>query len=204
MVIFTLLFAWSQRYMHDDPFISFRYARNLADGNGLVYNIGERVEGYTNFLWTLLMTIPHKLGADPILFSHALGLALLGISLTLFYKLGRIVFYRQQSTLLLLLGIILNYSFITSYVNGLGTALEGTMVIANLYVYVRLWSGNHPSICEIFGTSILFSISLLTRLDLTVIVFPLAVFTLLHLLISRKMALEKSSMRSYSREYPFS
>ncbi|MCA9582185.1 MAG: hypothetical protein KC416_10360, partial [Myxococcales bacterium] len=38
----------------DDAFISFRYARHLAGGHGLVYNLGERVEGYTNFLWVVL------------------------------------------------------------------------------------------------------------------------------------------------------
>ena len=41
----------------DDAYISFRYAKNLAEGNGLVYNIGQRVEGYTNFLWTLLIAL---------------------------------------------------------------------------------------------------------------------------------------------------
>ena len=42
--------AW---FLCDDAFISFRYVRNLLDGNGLVFNVGERVEGYTNFLWIL-------------------------------------------------------------------------------------------------------------------------------------------------------
>lgn len=42
--------AW---FLTDDAFISFRYARNLIDGHGLVFNPGERVEGYTNFLWVL-------------------------------------------------------------------------------------------------------------------------------------------------------
>ncbi len=37
----------------DDAFISFRYARNLTEGTGLVYNPGEYVEGITNLLWTL-------------------------------------------------------------------------------------------------------------------------------------------------------
>src|SRR5262245_51389143 len=32
----------------DDAYISYRYARNLARGIGLVYNEGERIEGYTN------------------------------------------------------------------------------------------------------------------------------------------------------------
>lgn len=40
-------------WLTDDAFISFRYARNLLEGHGLVFNPGERVEGYTNFLWVL-------------------------------------------------------------------------------------------------------------------------------------------------------
>ena len=42
--------AW---FLTDDAFISFRYARNLLEGHGLVFNPGERVEGYSNFLWVL-------------------------------------------------------------------------------------------------------------------------------------------------------
>ncbi len=42
--------AW---FLTDDAFISFRYTRNLLEGHGLVFNPGERVEGYTNFLWIL-------------------------------------------------------------------------------------------------------------------------------------------------------
>jgi hypothetical protein len=39
----------------DDGMISMRYAKNLVDHHGLVWNIGERVEGFTNPLWTLSM-----------------------------------------------------------------------------------------------------------------------------------------------------
>lgn len=47
-------------HMAEDAFISFRYVRNAAAGHGLVYNPGERVEGYSNLLWVLLL-IPVKL-----------------------------------------------------------------------------------------------------------------------------------------------
>jgi hypothetical protein len=40
----------------DDAYITFRYARNLADGHGFVYNAGEHVLGTTTPLWTLLLT----------------------------------------------------------------------------------------------------------------------------------------------------
>lgn len=44
--------AWGS----DDAYISYRYARNLAEGHGLVFNPGEPVEGYSNFLYVLLLT----------------------------------------------------------------------------------------------------------------------------------------------------
>ena len=51
-----VLLAWLTSvswFLTDDAFISFRYARNLLNGHGLVFNVGERVEGYSNFLWVL-------------------------------------------------------------------------------------------------------------------------------------------------------
>lgn len=41
----------------DDAFITFRYARNLLEGHGFVYNLGERVLGTTTPLYTLLMAL---------------------------------------------------------------------------------------------------------------------------------------------------
>jgi len=46
--------------LFDDAMISMTYARNLAEGHGLVWNPGgERVEGYTNLGWTLYMALVH-------------------------------------------------------------------------------------------------------------------------------------------------
>ncbi|HEX9638395.1 MAG TPA: hypothetical protein VGB99_12715 [Acidobacteriota bacterium] len=61
-------------YVVDDAYISFRYARNLIQGHGLVFNPGEPVEGYTNFLWTLLIAAALGLGAEPRAAAQALGL----------------------------------------------------------------------------------------------------------------------------------
>ena len=68
-LIWLALLAWLASvswFLTDDAFISFRYARNLLDGHGLVFNAGERVEGYTNFLWVLeLAAIWGALGIRP-------------------------------------------------------------------------------------------------------------------------------------------
>jgi arabinofuranosyltransferase len=67
----------------DDAFISFRYADSLARGLGLVYNPGERVEGYSNFLWTVLLAAGARLGIDIVQVSILLALlaALAGVAL---------------------------------------------------------------------------------------------------------------------------
>ncbi len=63
----------AMRLVFDDAFISFRYAAHLAHGQGLVYNAGERVEGYSNFLWTLVMALVIRLGGQPEWWSMVLG-----------------------------------------------------------------------------------------------------------------------------------
>ena len=77
-----LYFDWC---LHDDAFISFRYARNLVRGAGLVMNPGERVEGYTNFLWTLLAAPPIALHLYPARVAQWAGAGLaLGLMLAVF------------------------------------------------------------------------------------------------------------------------
>ena len=51
--------------LFDDAMISMRYAYNLAHGNGLVWNVGERVQGFTNPLWVLYMALFHLLPLPP-------------------------------------------------------------------------------------------------------------------------------------------
>jgi hypothetical protein len=60
-------------FVTDDAFISFVYSRNLAEHGQLVFNLGERVEGYTNFLWTVLLAGLLKVGLAPELMSRLLG-----------------------------------------------------------------------------------------------------------------------------------
>jgi arabinofuranosyltransferase len=50
----------------DDAYITFRYARNLAEGLGLVYNPGEWVLGTTTPLWAILLACGYRLGATDL------------------------------------------------------------------------------------------------------------------------------------------
>lgn len=67
----------------DDAWISFRYARNLVEGHGLVFNTTERVEGYTNFLWTVWAAVGIALGRAPDAWANATSLPLYALSIGL-------------------------------------------------------------------------------------------------------------------------
>src|SRR5262245_58484813 len=62
-------------FICDDAYISFVYARNFAERWELVFNPGERVEGYTNFLWTVVLGLFMKAGLAPEISSLLLGVA---------------------------------------------------------------------------------------------------------------------------------
>jgi arabinofuranosyltransferase len=89
--IAALLLAHAARLwlMCDDAYITFRYARSLAEGLGPVYNVGERVEGYTSPLWMLLLAIGMRARVPPESAATALGV-LCGLgTLAVAYAAGR-------------------------------------------------------------------------------------------------------------------
>jgi hypothetical protein len=70
------ILVWHSLYFNfvsDDAYISFVYSRNFAEHGQLVFNLGDRVEGYTNFLWTVILGILMKLGIQPENSSRVLG-----------------------------------------------------------------------------------------------------------------------------------
>jgi arabinofuranosyltransferase len=66
----------------DDAFISYRYASNLVSGEGLVFNPGERVEGYSNLLYVLLVSAGLVFLPDDQAYGFSVCLNLLLITLT--------------------------------------------------------------------------------------------------------------------------
>jgi arabinofuranosyltransferase len=86
VVLFVLGVLVVLEVVKDDAYISFRYAHNLVTGQGLVFNPGERLEGYTNFLWTLLLAPFEAMGWDLFQVCEWLGPALI---LVLLWKVVR-------------------------------------------------------------------------------------------------------------------
>jgi hypothetical protein len=63
-------------YVKDDAYIEYRYASNAAHGHGLVFNVGDApVEGFTSFLWTVLLVVPAFLRVPLLVFGKLVGAA---------------------------------------------------------------------------------------------------------------------------------
>jgi len=69
-IVHTVLGRW----VCDDIYITFRYCDNLLAGLGPVYNAGERSEGYTHFLWFLLLTLGRALGIEAATLGRWVGI----------------------------------------------------------------------------------------------------------------------------------
>ncbi|HEY2222277.1 hypothetical protein [Actinomycetospora sp.] len=83
-VVLDMVLMWQRRWMSDDGLIFLRTVRQILDGHGPVYNVGERVETSTSTLWTVLLlglsVLPVRLeyvavAAGLVLSAAALGLA---------------------------------------------------------------------------------------------------------------------------------
>ena len=85
-----LVFTIPQPFFIEDAGISFAFARNLVEGDGLVgYPGGERVEGYSNFLWTMLVAGFYALGVPPWTSAKVMGAVFGVLTLPLVYRIVR-------------------------------------------------------------------------------------------------------------------
>ncbi len=126
----------------DDQMISMRYAEHLARGYGLVWNPGgERIEGYTNFLWVVYMAIFHWLRIPRPVISlciEASGALFLALNLVVVHRLARRVFCDE--------GVALFAVALTAFYVPLDNwAFQGTevSVITLLVSLGALWTLEH-------------------------------------------------------------
>jgi len=128
----TTLHRWQWGY--DDAFVSYRYAQNLVEGHGLVFNAGERVEGYSNLLYVVsiaaaLLVVPSH---DIYFASVALNSVLLALALVLYMAA---VARRLDSGRALAAGLFFGLSPLLWY--AAWTGMETPLV---LLLFVWVWS----------------------------------------------------------------
>lgn len=137
-----IYFANKLFFVQDDAYITYRYVQNFLNGHGLVYNIGERVEGFTNFGWTILLIFVRNLGFNYMLGSQIVGLSFGCATIVVIYLISRRIFGERDWFALIppyILGATLSFSYWS--IAGLETASFVFLVTLSIYLYLkRSWS----------------------------------------------------------------
>jgi len=81
--------AWLARHTYDDVYIAARYAENLAAGQGMVFNAGDRVEGASDLLWVLVLALLRKVGIPVVAAAKIIGVVLVSAVPLVVFLAGR-------------------------------------------------------------------------------------------------------------------
>lgn len=147
----------------DDAFISFRTVDNFVHGDGLVYNVGERVQAFSNPLWTLLMVPIYAITGEAFHSSILLGLCCTLGAVLVGLRLRTVDRWMALGLIALLLCSKAFMDFATS---GLENSLSYLLIALFLYVY------NQNSPRRLFHLALLTGLLMLNRLDLGALVLP--------------------------------
>lgn len=74
LIVFTVGCYYYYPFLSDDSLISLRYVQRFIEGKGLTWNDGHPVEGYSNLLWILMISLLAKLGMNLIFAARVLGI----------------------------------------------------------------------------------------------------------------------------------
>lgn len=174
LAVATLL-GWHYAFLQDDAYISFTYARNFAEGNGLVWYPGLKEFGYTNFLFTLLIGILMKIGLSAEAASYAVSFpAYLG-AIYLTFGMARLLSPRPAVAVVVSLALATHLTFSAYATGGMETSLQ-TFLVLGVYHQLLRWRQDERTTLRYLG---LFSaLALLTRLDSAILLAPAYMFLL--------------------------
>jgi len=170
----TLFLAWSaiaffvvavtrRGWISDDGFITMRAVDHLLEGRGFVYNAGERVLGFTNPLWALLLAVPYLFVRDPYWAPVIASIAVAGV--TAFYIAFRSAKDCRVGALVLM-ALTFSRSFVDFSTSGLENPLSHLLLVL---FYVEFFRKEGSSLGRL---SLFAALLLINRFDLVPLYLP--------------------------------
>src|SRR5829696_3110109 len=163
--------------LFDDAMISMRYAWNFSHGFGLVWNPGEYVEGYTNLLMTLLMSLPTLLfdKVNAVLAVQVLGIILMLINAYLVMSVAQHLSsgqerYRPLFRVLAFLCALSYYPLLYWSLMGMETGLVAVLLSLSILSALRYAKDHKPAQGVLLSISL--GLAFLTRPDTVVLAVP--------------------------------
>lgn len=153
-------------WISDDAFITMRVIDNLLNNYGLTWNVGERLQVFTNPLWLFLLTVLHSIISDPYptlyLGSFICSLAAVGLML---WELSP----GYKYTIVALVPLVTSKSFVDYSSSGLENPLSHLLIILYVIVLIKV---EGDQLRRLGLLSLLTSLGMLNRLDLALVFVP--------------------------------
>ena len=168
IAVITLL-AWQS----DDSYHAYIMAKNLVDGNGFVYNIGQRATATTCPLFTLVVAAGYFVIRD--MFFVSLLINIIFSSLAFYILVWDFCRTRRQiiACLFVLMGSVSFVSYTTS-------GLENSMLFFLGACYAKVYfSSERYNTKKMFILAILVALIAMTRMDAALIVAPMSLYVYL-------------------------
>jgi hypothetical protein len=151
-LVIAALFAWEVHVALpatiDDAYITFSYSRNVALGHGPVYGHREIVEGYSNFLWMMVMAggLAVRPAADPAVLARWLALPFVALLVLSTYRLAREK-VGMVSALAAAALTIVNADAVMAFQIGLETLPHTALLTLGFWLYAR--SSSRPELAPL-------------------------------------------------------
>jgi hypothetical protein len=150
----TLFFGLSKHPSSgDDAYITYRYARNIAQGRGFVYNVGKPVLGTTTPFYTLLLAVLSLIWPDIPVLSHCISVVAWALCVPVVYGIGQVE-KREVVGLAAAALVATNTLFLQAL--GMETSVYVLLSLLTIYLYLQK-RPNWAALCA--------SLAFLTRWD---------------------------------------
>ncbi len=160
VILFILMLVYVWGFTVDDAFISFNYGVHLANGFGLVWNIGQPpVEGYTDFLWVLIIAVISLLKLDPVISTKIIGLlSVIGIIIS-FWFITNDMFNNKKNKYIAFsvstIFLLINPLTAIHTVSGLETMLYTFLLLGIVYLAWNMILSHNSKLIWLFALSAL-------------------------------------------------
>jgi len=146
----VVLCVWFSDSLIDDAFIFFRYADHVLAGHGPVFNVGERVEGFTSPAWLGLLAAGRAAGIPYTSLVVILGTAFALCAVVSTWLLARTVLAPGPALFPAIL-VALHPALSMWAVHGLETTLFVTLVTAGAAMWFASWRASEVTAGAILG-----------------------------------------------------
>lgn len=150
---------------YDDSYITYRYAINLAQGNGIVFNIGEKTDSASSFLYTVILSILYLLGLKDLeLMGGGIGFVSLYLVCLYVFKIAEYLTSNKAISVFVAVLCGLN-GFLSGWtLSGMETLLWTLTVVMSIYFFVTN--------ANAFVTALAVASSVLMRFEGILLILP--------------------------------